>query len=213
MSWAIVAGAGITAAGAALGRRGQQQTTEQTRELPPWLTQYISGPDGNGGILADVASRYRQQMQNGGLNPLQAAGIEARRQFLTSPEYTQGYGQMRDRGMGLMSQAVAGNPFTTGAARLPSMGRSPMGGMGGGAPGASGLPALPRPSSGGFQYTMNPALSGALTGVPAANTTPMPPPQASMPSVDEIIAEFTRRQQQQAVQDFGFQGGPGNGSE
>jgi hypothetical protein len=181
--------------GGLLGSQGSSQSQSTSHELPPEIKKIVFGADGNGGLLGDAAALYRQQSANGGLNPMQLAGMEAQRQFLTSPQYLAGYDQMRGQGMDLMGRPVAGNPFTSGNT----------GGMGGygslTAQGAGGQQAHPSPNTSSFAYNGNPTLMAALNPIAASQPSPAPAPQTQIaPTIDEIIAEL-QRQQQAAVND------------
>jgi hypothetical protein len=188
MSWAIVAGAAIsTIGGGLLGSQGTTTSQSTQKTMPDYLKPYLTGADGTGGLLGDVSKLYQQQSAAGGLNPLQKAGIEAQRQFLTSPQYTAGYDQMRQQGMDLLGRPIAGNPFTSGNT----------GGMGGygslSAQGAGGQASHPSANNSSFQYSQNPTLMAALAA-PANAPAPTPAPQTQIaPSIDDIIAELQRR--------------------
>ena len=97
------------------GSSGPQQQTSSKQELDPRMQQllYDGNYDGKG-LLGDVERLRKQQMGQGGLNPMQNAGLEMQRMALMDPRYTQGYDQMRNQGASLMSQPVAGNPFSNG---------------------------------------------------------------------------------------------------
>ena len=98
---------GLTAAQVALGSAvvggvmGSQGSTQQGPQIDPRLAKYIYGEDGNSGLIKDAADTYKGQMQQGGLNDNQRAGLEYLRQLYTSPYYQQGYNRM-----GQMSQAI-----------------------------------------------------------------------------------------------------------
>lgn len=101
-------GAGLGAlAGGSSGGGGESRSTQ----LDPRMANYIYGPNGQGGLLDDAQSIYKQQMQNGGLNDMQRQGMGMQYQYLTSPQYTQGAQSLYDMGAGLLSGGVAGNPF------------------------------------------------------------------------------------------------------
>lgn len=102
---------------------GNQQTTKN--EIDPRLAQYLYGASGQGGLLNYAGNLSSQQANQGGLNPLQTAGLEMQRQALLDPRYTQGLDQIRGAGSGLLGQPIAGNPFTQGQARQPQMPQAP----------------------------------------------------------------------------------------
>lgn len=134
MSWAAVAGAAVGVVGGALssgGKSGAATTTSQNT-IDPRIASYLYGGSGGGGLLNNVNNLYAQQLGQGGLNPMQNAGLELQRQTLTDPRYTQGYGQMRNLGGNLLNQGVAGNPFT---GSQPAMGGSGSMGLPGFMPG------------------------------------------------------------------------------
>lgn len=120
MSWAAVAGAAIGVVGGAMNSSdGSTQTVKN--EIDPRIGQYLYGASGSGGLLNQVNNLTQQQYGQGGLNPMQTAGLEMQRQVLTDPQYTKGYGEMRSLGSGLLNQGVAGNPFTGGRMAMPQM--------------------------------------------------------------------------------------------
>jgi hypothetical protein len=81
-------GIGSTLLGAAAGAKGQDASSTQTKDIPEWLKPYITG---QGGLL----SQTQQQ-------------LTASR----SPERMAQWDQMRNVGMGLLNQPIAGNPTT-----------------------------------------------------------------------------------------------------
>ena len=101
--------------GGLLGGSSGGNTSTQSQKMDPRLDKYVYGGDGNSGLLSDAQGIYKKQLSQGGLNPLQTAGLEMQRQQLMSPQYGQGYDAMRSLGMGLLGGGVAGNPFTGGA--------------------------------------------------------------------------------------------------
>jgi hypothetical protein len=201
MTWGAIGAAAIgVIGGGLLGGQQSTSTTDSQRSLPTYLDPYING---SGGLLSSVSSLSAQQAQNGGLNPLQSAGMEAQRQFLTSPQYTAGYGQERGLGMDLMGRSVAGNPFTSGNT----------GGLGGygslSGQGAGGQASHPSLNASTFSYDLNPTLSGALN--PLAAPTATTAPTTASPTIDQIIAELQRRQQLSAYQQSLIAGYGGSG--
>lgn len=106
MSWASVAGAAIGVVGGAM-TKGSSSSSSQN-QIDPSLQPYLYGP---GGLIGNVNNLYQQQNAQGGLNPLQTAGLEMQRQTLMNPAYTQGFDQMRSLGSSLLGGGVAGNPF------------------------------------------------------------------------------------------------------
>lgn len=97
------------------GSKGSNSaTTTQQAQIDPRMAGYLYGANGSGGLMSGVNNLYQQQFAQGGLNPMQNAGLEMQRQTLMSPQFTQGFDQMRNLGSGLMGQGVAGNPFSGG---------------------------------------------------------------------------------------------------
>ena len=84
-------GAGLGAiAGGSSGGGGSSQSTQ----LDPRMANYVYGSDGQSGLLGDAQSIYKQQMAQGGLNDMQRQGMDMQRQYLMSPQYQQGFGNM-----------------------------------------------------------------------------------------------------------------------
>jgi hypothetical protein len=81
-------GIGSTLLGAAAGAKGQDASSTTSKDIPEWLKPYITG---QGGLL----SQTQQQ-------------LTASR----SPERMAQWDQMRNVGMGLLNQPIAGNPTT-----------------------------------------------------------------------------------------------------
>jgi hypothetical protein len=98
-------GAGALAGGSS---GSNSATTTQQNQLDPRMADFLYG---GGGLLNGVRNLYQQQIGQGGLNPMQTAGLELQRRTLMNPAYTQGFDQMRNVGAGLMGGGVAGNPF------------------------------------------------------------------------------------------------------
>ena len=98
--------------GGSEGAKGQTTTAQQT--LDPRIAKYLYGENGSGGLMGNTSDLYQKQLGQGGLNPMQNAGLEMQRQAYTDPRYGQSYNNMRDVGIGLMGGGAAGNPFTQG---------------------------------------------------------------------------------------------------
>lgn len=113
---------GLTLAGGLLGAGGGGEKQTAERKMDPRLDRYVYGPDNESGLLGGAFGLLQQQAAQGGLNDLQRQGLEMQRQFLMSPEYSQGYNQMRSLGQGLLGAGVAGNPFTGGGTVKPQAG-------------------------------------------------------------------------------------------
>jgi hypothetical protein len=125
---------------------GGDSSSTQQMKMDPRMDRFVYGESGKGGLLGDAYKLYSQQMAQGGMNPMMQAGLESQRQFLTSPQYTQGYNNLMNLGQGLLGGGVAGNPFTQSQrpAQMPQANMNPF--MGG-----------------GFQYQNNPAMMGAMS--------------------------------------------------
>lgn len=119
-------GTALTIGGALLGGMGGSggSSRTQTQELDPRLAKYVYGGGGDTGLLQSAFDIYKKQMAQGGLNELQRQGLGMQQQFLSSPQFTQGYDAMRQMGMGLLSAAPASNPFTGGT--KPGLTTNPM---------------------------------------------------------------------------------------
>lgn len=101
------------------GSSGGNSATTKSNELDPRMAALIYGTDGKGGLLADAQSIYKQQMAQGGMNDMQRQGLDMKRQYLQSPQYTNSYQTMMNQGMNLMNSPIAGNPFTRQQAQRP----------------------------------------------------------------------------------------------
>ncbi|MES2187949.1 MAG: hypothetical protein V4505_25585 [Pseudomonadota bacterium] len=161
------------------GDGGDTQQTTQA-QLDPGARSLLYGDKtlAGGGLLPNAYNQFLLQNSMQGLNPLMNAGLESQRQVLSSPNYTRGYDQMAGLGSSLLSQPIAGNPFTAGgtAGRPASL--------------LSGAPAptasySPQGSYQPFQLQNNPALDWqnaqikqVANPIAAAPTSP-PAPQAS----------------------------------
>lgn len=101
-------GAGATVAGGLLGAKGQQSDQSATKKLDSRMDPYVYGENG---VLAQANKLMQQQLAQGGLNDLQRMGLQTQQNWLQSPEYSQGFNQMKNLGLGLLSRGVASNPF------------------------------------------------------------------------------------------------------
>lgn len=109
-------------AGAASG--GSQQVSSV--KMDPRMDQYVYG-SGVGDPSSLLGAAQKQFQANpSGINPTMQQGLDMQRSALTDPAYAQSYQQMRGLGSSLMSQPVAGNPFTA-----PPQPMSQAGGPGG----------------------------------------------------------------------------------
>ncbi len=113
---AIVGGlAGATQGG------GEDTATTQNR-IDPRMAQYLYGTGyGDTNSLLGASQEWWKNNKSG-MNDDMAAGLLTLKNLYTSPEYTQGYQQMRSAGQGLLGAGVAQNPFTSG--QMPQFGRA-----------------------------------------------------------------------------------------
>jgi hypothetical protein len=116
-------------AGASEG--GKTNTISQSSKLDPVMQQYLYGTGfGDQNSFLGAAQNWFNQNKSG-TNADMTAGMNQLRNLYSSPEYTQGYQQMRGIGQGLLSSPVAGNPFTQGLLAPPQTGMpSPQVGIG-----------------------------------------------------------------------------------
>jgi hypothetical protein len=115
-------GNAATAIGGVLGavEGGKGQSATQENRLDPRIAQYLFGTGyGDQNSLLGAAQKQWQQNPTG-LNPLQTQALEMQKNYLQSPEYTQGFQQMRNVAQGLLSNQAASNPFTSGQIGLLS---------------------------------------------------------------------------------------------
>ena len=162
-----------TVAGGLLGSNDKltQSTNSQTVAKDPRIMNSIYG------LLDDSKAVYDTQRQNGGLNPMQRAGLQQQANVLSDPTYNVGFEQMRNLGSSLMGGGVAGNPFTNGAMLdgswrqgLPNAGQQRMANSGQGLGGGSVPSYMPAGfnASNSFQastYTPPaPAMPGTSSG-------------------------------------------------
>jgi hypothetical protein len=169
---------------------GGSESSQTSNQIDPRLAKYVYGENDKGGLLGDVMGLYRTQMGQGGLNDLQRGGMEMQRQYLMSPNYTQGYNAMQSMGLGLMGGGVASNPFTSGSSTT-------QGGMGGGLQQRPMSQAV-RPTTNlqftPMQYQQNPAMQALNTPIPSAaqyqaTNTPTPPAQDA---IDKAIEDYMK---------------------
>ena len=164
---------------------GDDQTTTQQQRMDPRMDKYVYGENGQGGLLGDAFNLYQKQMGQGGMNPLMTAGLEAQRQFLTSPQYGLGFTNLMGLGQNLLGGGVAGNPFTSG--QMPQMvdqtGRQSM-----------PVVSVPREHLAPFQgqqtgYYANPSILPVFDPVVAQGITPGEMPEESD---EDIVDRYMR---------------------
>ncbi len=107
--------AAIAGAAAGAADAGPQETSSE-RKLDPRLDAILYGQaGGNGGLLGAIGNYFQQHQ---GIDPTMQQGLDMQKAFFTSPQYAQGFGQIRDQGLQLLQGGMAGNPFTSGSAAL-----------------------------------------------------------------------------------------------
>jgi hypothetical protein len=151
------------------GGGGGESSATQQMKMDPRMDRFVYGDSGKGGLLGSAFELAQNQMKTGGLNPLQMGGMEMQRQFLMSPQYQQGYGNMMGLGQNLMGAGVAGNPFTSGQA--PKFGGMPNFGYSETAAGPGLLKAISQPW---YQQSMEaPQMQLASTESDTAKSKPV----------------------------------------
>lgn len=113
-------------AGGLLGGSSKGSEATRTTSMDPRMDRYVYGEDGKSGLLGGSFGLMNQQLASGGLNPMQQQGLNMQAQFLQSPQYQQGYGNMMNLGQSLLGAGVAGNPFTTGRSAIGAQGGMPV---------------------------------------------------------------------------------------
>jgi len=188
MSWGIVASVAAPVIGGLMGGQSSGGQQQSKQELDPRMQKILYGGDGDTGLLNDVNELRKKQLAQGGLNPMQTAGLEMQRQTLMDPRYTQGYDQMRQQGSSLMGQKVASNPFSGGYQGGTNF--SPNLGMTGGANGSQpqGMPQMQQQPL----YQQNSAMAGAMQpmSAPSANTAPAPQSQPTPSPMDDMLRQL-----------------------
>ena len=101
---------GLLGAVAGAANSGDKQQTTQQR-LDPRMEAMLYGADGKGGYLGAATEWFNQ---NKGGNPLMLQGAQMMADFYKSPQYTEGYNNLRNTGLGLLNTPMAGNPFMRG---------------------------------------------------------------------------------------------------
>ena len=104
-------------------------TMTQDRKMDPRMDAFVygTGPGDTNSLLGAAQQWFNQNRS--GTNADMTAGMDMLRSLYTSPQYQQGYNNMRNVGQGLMNITPAGNPFTQGLLQTPQMG-NPFGGQG-----------------------------------------------------------------------------------
>ena len=110
-------------AGASEG--GKPNTASSTSQLDPRMQAYLYGTGvGDKNSLLGAAQDWWKNNKSG-MNDDMTAGLGRLRDLYSSPQYNQGYEQMRSMGQGLMNITPAGNPFTQGLLGMPGTNPGP----------------------------------------------------------------------------------------
>ena len=83
-----------------------------TNQIDPRMAKYIYGDATNTGILDYAKKMYEANPQ--GMNAQMVAGLNNQWNTISDPRVKQGFDQIQNTGMGLLSMPIAGNPFTNG---------------------------------------------------------------------------------------------------
>ena len=112
--------AGIVGAVAGAADAGKSDTVTSQSKMDPRMDAYVYGTGtGDPNSLLGAAQQWLKQNQSG-MNADMTAGADMLRNLYTSPQYTQGYEQMRGLGQGLLNTQPAANPFALGLLSLSS---------------------------------------------------------------------------------------------
>jgi hypothetical protein len=178
--------------GGILGGQSSGNTQTSQQSLDPRMQEILYGSGADKGLLGDANALRKQQLAQGGLNDTQRAGLEMQRQTLMSPQYTQGYDQMRNAGSQLLGAGVAGNPFNNGGNGSIGMGSMPNNQ----AVRSQQMPFMPA-----FRYDQNSAMQGANNPMakPEAVTQPMEQANEQTP-LQQYIADLERQQAMQMAE-------------
>jgi hypothetical protein len=86
----------------------KDQTQTNMQKMDPRMDAMVYGQNG----LLPMAQNWFQQNQQP--NPLMMQGAQMQADFYKNPAYQQGFDQLKNTGMGLLSKGIAGNPFMGG---------------------------------------------------------------------------------------------------
>jgi hypothetical protein len=90
------------------GTPGGTQTNQRT--LDPRIDSLVFGSNGSGGLLGDAMNWY--QANKSGQNDTMRTAQTQQQAMLTDPRVLEGLYTMGGRGIGMMQQPIASNPFT-----------------------------------------------------------------------------------------------------
>lgn len=172
--------------GGSEGAKGQTTTQQQT--LDPRIAKYLYGENGSTGLMGNTSDLYQKQLAQGGLNPMQNAGLEMQRQAYMDPRYSQSFSNMRDVGMGLMNGGAAGNPFMQGG----RMGHQQN--LGFAAPQQGPQQQAPQQTSAAYQPIQQTPQAPAY----------QPPAQQAQPDMEAMMQEYMKNN---PYQQYGEAGG------
>lgn len=115
-------------AGGLGGGSGDNTATSQNK-MDPRMDAYVygTGPNDPNSYLGQLLAKYKANPS--GINATMQQGLDASKAALNDPNYAQSYTQMRNFGTGLLSQPMAGNPFTQGQAQMPQPNMQAGGGL------------------------------------------------------------------------------------
>jgi hypothetical protein len=118
----------IGAIGGALDAK-KPDTATQERKMDPRMDAYVygTGPGDTNSLLGAAQQWFNQNKS--GTNADMTAGMGMLRDLYNSPQYRQGYEQMRGVGQGLLGTQAAQNPFTSGLLGLTGFTPTPRGQM------------------------------------------------------------------------------------
>ena len=96
---------------------GMAGDSTSTNQIDPRMAKYIYGDDTTKGILDIARGLYEKNPD--GMNEQMRQGLNNQWNTLNDPALKQGYQQMANTGMGLLSMPIAGNPFSNGMGGRP----------------------------------------------------------------------------------------------
>ena len=164
---------GLLGAAAGAANSGDKTQTSQQR-LDPRMEAMLYGADGKGGYLGAATDWFNQ---NKGGNPLMLQGAQMMADFYRSPQYTEGYNNLRSTGLGLLNTPMAGNPFTQGGAQMPA--------MGGGMPSTAG-PQMPQSKDSMPSMQASPDFGGGMMDMRYRGGLEMTPEQRRRREADML---------------------------
>lgn len=107
---------GTSLLGSFIGSQPNTQSATSTKSVDPRIAPYIYGPSG---VLANAANLYAQNPS--GINDAMRQGWQKQLDVLNNPATQAGFQNMQNVGSGLLNTQIAGNPYSSGQAKLPSI--------------------------------------------------------------------------------------------